>query len=99
MSVRYSDVIIQEVIKRDMRRLVSCALEHTQARIGSGSIDVQYPALGNRVYGEEDGSLKLESSDEKILIDVSGTDDDILSLLSMFRSHSPGRTSHSSSHS
>ena len=38
--------------------------------------------MDNRIYGEEDGSLKLESSDEKILIDVSGTQEDILALLS-----------------
>ncbi|UJR36460.1 hypothetical protein I4U23_029183 [Adineta vaga] len=56
-----ADVIIQEVIKRDLCNL--------------------YPALDNRIYGEEDGSLKLQSSAEKIPIDVTGTDDDILVLL------------------
>ena len=54
---------------------------------------MQYPALDNRVYGEEDGSLKLKSSDEKILIDVSGSDDDTLCLLSKSRRHSNGRRS------
>ncbi|CAF4291051.1 unnamed protein product, partial [Rotaria sp. Silwood2] len=56
-----ADVIIQEVIKRDLRRI--------------------YPSLTNHIYGEEDGSLKLNSSDEKIIIDVTGTREDILNLL------------------
>ncbi|CAF3559864.1 unnamed protein product, partial [Rotaria sordida] len=56
-----ADVIIQEVIKRDLRRI--------------------YPALTNHIYGEEDGSLKLNSSDEKIFIDVTGTQEDIHNLL------------------
>ncbi|CAF1100376.1 unnamed protein product, partial [Adineta ricciae] len=53
-----ADVIIQEVIKRDL-----------------------YPRLDQRIFGEEDGSLKLQSSAEKIVIDVTGTDEDIVTLL------------------
>ncbi|CAF0918804.1 unnamed protein product [Rotaria sp. Silwood1] len=56
-----ADVIIQEVIKRDLRRL--------------------YPSLTNHIYGEEDGSIKLNSSNEKIFLDVSGSHEDILKLL------------------
>ncbi|CAF3922704.1 unnamed protein product [Rotaria magnacalcarata] len=40
-----------------------------------------YPVLTHHIYGEEDGSLKLNSTDEKIVIDVSGSQQDILNLL------------------
>ncbi|CAF1667419.1 unnamed protein product [Rotaria magnacalcarata] len=56
-----ADVIIQEVIKRDLGMI--------------------YPVLTHHIYGEEDGSLKLNSTDEKIVIDVSGSQQDILNLL------------------
>jgi len=38
--------------------------------------------LDNRIYGEEDGSLVLPSTNEKISVDVTGSRADILSLLS-----------------
>ena len=38
--------------------------------------------LDQRIFGEEDGSLKLQSSAEKIAIDVTGTDEDTVALLS-----------------
>ncbi|CAF1275616.1 unnamed protein product [Adineta steineri] len=56
-----ADVIIQEVIKRDL-----------------GFV---YPSLKDRIYGEEDGSLKLQSSNEKIPINVDCSQNDILDLL------------------
>ncbi|CAF1267197.1 unnamed protein product [Adineta ricciae] len=64
-----ADVIIQEVIKRDL-----------------------YPKLDQRIFGEEDGSLKLQSSAEKIIIDVTGTDEDIVTLLKQLFNNKSSRS-------